>query len=165
MSSEISEEPTSNVLYNPVHSLKKAFSRTGTATYRSPMPSVHVLKFQEISDLLRSQTVWNILFVTKDQESSSHKFFLFKERMELGLGIFQSEFVWAVDNPDDAISLFEVVPPIRPDGFLSSHIPDIKFIVLIDEWFDIESKSGWDLIDIFPIEFFDDSSFPSIIKT
>ena len=128
------------------------------------MTSIHVFKFKEVSDLFGSKAAWNILFVAEHQESCSHEFFLFEERMKFSLGIFESKFIWAVNDPDDSVGLFKIVPPIGSDGSLSSDIPNIKFIVLIGQGFDIESKGGWYLIDIFSVEFFDDGSFSGIIK-
>lgn len=51
--------------------------------------------------------------------------------MEFLFGILESHFIRAVNNPDDSISLFEVISPIGSDGFLSTNIPYIEFKVLV----------------------------------
>lgn len=85
--------------------------------------------------------------------------------MQFSFCVFESEFIGAVDNPDDSISLFEVIPPVGSNGFLSSHVPDIELEVFILHGLDVETEGGWDLIDVFAIEFLDDCGFAGVVKS
>ena len=85
--------------------------------------------------------------------------------MKLVFGILKPQFVGAIYNPYDSISLLEIIPPIRADSFLSSNIPHVKLVVFVLQRFDIESKSGWNFIDILSIELFDDGGLACIVKS
>ena len=61
--------------------------------------------------------------------------------------------------------MFEVVPPVGPDGSLSSDIPDVEFVVFIVEGLDVEAESGGDLVDVLAVEFFDDGGFAGVVET
>ena len=84
--------------------------------------------------------------------------------MKFCFGVFKSHFIRTIDNPNDAISLFKIISPIRPDSFLSPDIPDIEFKVFILQGFNIEAQSGTDFVDVLSIEFLDNCCFASIVK-
>lgn len=85
--------------------------------------------------------------------------------MQLSFSILKSKFVGTIDNPNDSICLLEIISPIRTNSSLTSHIPNIQFIALVLQRFDIESECWRYLIDILSIELFDYGCFASIVQT
>lgn len=45
-----------------------------------------------------------------------------------------------LSGPTPAPHLLEVVPPIRPDGLLSAHIPHVELVALVCKRLDVEAK-------------------------
>jgi hypothetical protein len=59
--------------------------------------------------------------------------------------VLESQFVAAVNDPDQAVGLLEIVPPIGSDGGLAANIPHIQFATLMFDCFDLETEGGRDL--------------------
>lgn len=54
---------------------------------------------------------------------------LLKEQtFELIAAITYAQSIRGINDPDQCIGLFKVVSPVRPDGLLSSNIPDVKLV-------------------------------------
>lgn len=161
----MSEKSAGDIIDNPVNSLKKSISCPCAAANDTPVPSRNIIELEELFDLITCETSLDILFVAENKQSGSHQSLLFQQIVKFSLRVFKSHLVWTVDNPDHSIGLLEVVSPIWTDGFLTSNIPNVQFKGFILQSFDIESQSGWDLINVFPIELFDNGCFTCVVQT
>ena len=104
------------------------------------------------------------MLIAEDKQSCTHQFLLSQQGVEFGFGILKSEFIGAIDDPNNSIGLFEVVPPVGPDGSLSSDVPDVEFVVFVVEGLDVEAEGGGDLVDVLAVEFFDDGGFAGVVE-
>jgi len=78
--------------------------------------------------------------------------------------VLEAKFVSAVNDPDQTVSLLEIVPPIRADGSLTANIPDIKLATLMFNCLDLESKSRCNLRGVFTQELLENSCFTCIVE-
>ena len=85
------------------------------------------VQFECLTYLLRGECASDVLLVAKDEQSGTCKFFLRQKLMKFFFTVLKTYFITAIDDPDKAISLFEIVSPIRPDGGLTANIPNVQF--------------------------------------
>ena len=67
---------------------------------------------------------WRFEIVSVRNNAKKRGIYIFGQKVvQLLLTIKHSQPVCAVNNPDKSISLFKVIPPIRPKGTLTTNIP------------------------------------------
>jgi hypothetical protein len=84
--------------------------------------------------------------------------------MQLCLGVLEPEFIGAVNYPDDAVGLFEVVAPVGADGLLSADVPHVELVGLVLQRLDIEAEGGRDLVDVLAVELLDDGGLARVVQ-
>lgn len=137
--SVIDKNSGTNIHNRPINSFNQPFPSYSRTRYNSPMSSSNLIKFQKLLNFFTTQSPLNILLIAKYKQSTSNQFLLFKQSMEFFFTYRKSHFITGIYNPDKSVSLFKVISPVRSDGFLAPYVPDIQFIVLVVEGFDIET--------------------------
>lgn len=109
--------------------------------------------------------VLSYLFVGKYEERDSGQLVLVQQLLQLDTGLFHAPPVRRVDHVDHRIRGVEVVPPVRPDRFLPTHIPYVEFEGVVRQGFYVESLGGSDVSHVLLAEVLQDRGLPRIIQT
>ena len=156
-----------DVVDHPVHSIEQTVTRNSAAGHDAPIAVLHSLllvKFEHFSDFLRRQGAGHILLVAENEQSCSSQFFLTEQLGQLPLAVLESEFVAAIDYPDQSIRLLEVIAPVRADRRLSSDIPDVQLEPIVLDRLNLESKCRGDFRRVFAQELLHNRRLPSVVK-
>jgi len=73
---------------------------------------------------------------------------LVHELLELDASLLNTAGISTINNVDKSIRLIVVVPPVRPDGLLSSDIPHVEFEAIAHERLDVETLCGHNGVDV-----------------
>lgn len=95
------------------------------------MTVFNFFKLQHVFDLLTVQSAIDILLVAENHQSSTCQLFLDEEFGKFCSAVFESEFVPWVNDPNQAVSLLEVVAPVAANSGLASDIPNVQLEVVV----------------------------------
>merc|ERR1711862_288424 len=95
------------------------------------MSGVDFIKFKHIFDLFWRKSTLNVLLVAEDHKRCSCQFLLLKQIHEFVFAILKSEFVSRVNDPDQSVSGFKVVAPVRANRCLTTNTPEVELEVIM----------------------------------
>lgn len=98
-----------------------------------------------------------------DREKTQTNLLLEKLVQLLGT-VLEPAAVCRVDDPDQGVGLLIVVAPVRPDGLLATHVPDVQDEVQEGQADDVESQRRTDRVDILAVEFLHRGRLPLCVK-
>ena len=64
-----------------------------------------------------------------------------------------------------ATDLLEIISPVRTDGLLPPHVPDVELVALVLERLDVETKGRLDGVDIVPVELLDNGGLAGVVES
>ncbi len=83
--------------------------------------------------------------------------------MQLHLA-FSEPIVGRVHNPNQSISFLKVVSPIGADSLLTTNIPNVEVIRVVNQRLDIKTKGRGNLGDILAGDSFQDGGLSGVIQ-
>jgi hypothetical protein len=54
-----------------------------------------------------------------------------KQSLQLVATVINAETIRGIDDPYQSISLFKVIPPVRPQSLLPANVPDVELISIL----------------------------------
>lgn len=61
-------------------------------------------------------------------------------------------------------NLLEIISPVGADGLLPPHVPDVELVTLVLQRLDVETKCGFDGVDVVPVELLDDRGLAGVVE-
>ena len=147
------EQTRRNVIHNPIDALDEAIAGHRAATPNRRVAVVEYIDPRIITDseharnFAGTECPEDVLFVGQNEQARARQLLLLKQVAQLRPAHFQPCPVGAVDDPDQAVGLLEVISPVCTYCLLPSNIPAIQFVTLVLQGFDVESKRWFDGVD------------------
>ena len=105
---------------------------------------MELVQFQDLPNLVGRQGPGYILLVGEN-EDRGESLFLFQQKEQLVAAELQAHLVGTVDDPYQSIRrVFKVVSPVRSNGLLASHVPEVELVVPVKQGLNVKAEGRFD---------------------
>jgi hypothetical protein len=149
----------------PVKSLVKAISGSGASCLDVPITVTQGVEAKLVSDFRGVHCIWQVLFVSEDQQNSVAQLVLGQHSHQLLSCFSHTLSIIAVNDEDQALRVLEVMTPQWTDLVLTTDVPNCEGDVLVFDSLDVETDR-WNRGDDFAeLQLVQDRCFTSSIKS